>query len=97
MARGKPDGGGVRRRAANPVPPLGMLSRCSPTSERNHLARVRFDLGAVRGPGVHQLAAFVEQIATPVGGLDRIGDGVCENTSPMSTADTGSLPTTGLT
>src|SRR5262249_40022163 len=46
--------------------PLGMLSRCSRTSERDHLARIRLDLGAVRGPGVHQLAAFVEQIAAPV-------------------------------
>src|SRR5262249_24829692 len=58
--------------------PSGMLSRCSPTSERNHLARVRFDLGAVRCPGVHQPAAFVEQIAAPVGGLDRARDGMRE-------------------
>src|SRR6516165_2133227 len=41
-ARGWPDGGGeVSGRAS------GMLLRCSRTSERDHLARVRLDLGAV--------------------------------------------------
>src|SRR5262245_65433301 len=58
--------------------PSGRLSRCSPTSERDHLARVRFDLGAVRSPGVHQLAPLLEQVAASVGRLHRVGDGVCE-------------------
>src|SRR5215470_15167010 len=71
-ARGRPDGGGEVSDAA----PSAMLSRCSRTSERDHLARVRLDLGAVRGPGVHQLAALVEQVAAPIRGLDRVWDGV---------------------
>src|SRR5215470_13064658 len=73
-ARGRPDGGGEVSDAA----PSAMLSRCSRTSERDHLARVRLDLGAVRCPGVHQLAALVEQVAAPIGGLNRAIDRVRE-------------------
>jgi hypothetical protein len=40
--------------------PSGMLSQCSRTSERDHLARIRLDLGAVRDTGVHQLASLLE-------------------------------------
>src|SRR5262245_10399396 len=55
--------------------PLGMLSRCSRTSERNHLAgRVR--LGAELGPRLHQPAPLLEQITAPIRGLDRVWDGV---------------------
>ena len=43
-----------------------MLSWCSRTSERYHLARVRLDLGAVLRPRIHQLAALVEQIGAAV-------------------------------
>src|SRR6516162_8920500 len=49
----------VRRLAGRPRA-FGMLSRCSRTSECDDLARVRLDLGAVRGPGIHQAAAFIE-------------------------------------
>src|SRR5262245_4785186 len=58
--------------------PLGMLSRCSRTSERDHLARVRLDLGAVRGPGAHQLAPLLEQVAASVCGLDDTRYRVCK-------------------
>jgi hypothetical protein len=58
-----------------------MLSRCSSTSERDHLARIRLDLGAVRRPGVHQLATLVEQVAASVGRLHRIGDSAISATS----------------
>src|SRR5215813_8064138 len=57
--------------------PSGMLSRCSRTSERNHLARVHL-LGAVRDPRVHEPAALLEQVAAPVGGLDSARDRVRE-------------------
>jgi ATP dependent DNA ligase domain len=62
-------------REPGPAPP-GMLSRCSRASERHHLVGVRLDLGAVRGPGVHQLAPFVEQVAAPVRCLHRVRDDV---------------------
>src|SRR6476469_6204778 len=79
MARGRPDGGGEMSGGEPPGPaPSGMLSRCSRPGEFDHLARVRLDLGAVRGPGIHQLAALVEQVATPVGRLHRIRDSVRE-------------------
>src|SRR5215831_12610914 len=71
--------------------PLGMLSRCSRTSERNHLGGVRFELGAVRCPGVHQLAALVEQVATPVGGLHGVRDRVGERHLGNFTREVGAL------
>src|SRR5215831_15182183 len=77
-ARDRPDGGGevsggglARPRAS------GMLLRCSRTSERDHLA-VRLDLVAVRGPGIHQLAALLEQVSAPIRGLDGARDRVRE-------------------
>jgi hypothetical protein len=62
----------VRCPAADREPgptPSRMLSRCSRTSERDHLARIRLDVAAVRGPGGHQLLPLLEQVAAPVGRL----------------------------